>query len=46
TSLNGLAGLYRDQGRYGEAEPLYQESLTIRREQLGESCRQSDHRLE
>ncbi|MEA5449468.1 CHAT domain-containing tetratricopeptide repeat protein [Leptolyngbya sp. CCNP1308] len=37
TSLNNLAGLYRDQGHYGEAEPLYQESLAIRREQLREN---------
>jgi CHAT domain-containing protein/Tfp pilus assembly protein PilF len=35
-SLNNLAELYRTQGRYEEAQPLYQQSLTIRREQLGE----------
>ncbi|MEM6435539.1 MAG: CHAT domain-containing tetratricopeptide repeat protein, partial [Cyanobacteria bacterium P01_D01_bin.115] len=35
TSLNNLAVLYEAQGRYGEAEPRYQESLAIRREQLG-----------
>ena len=28
--------MYRDQGRYSEAEPLYQESLDIRRERLGD----------
>jgi len=28
-SLNNLAGLYKDQGRYGEAEPLYKRSLAI-----------------
>ena len=27
--LHNLAGSYVDQGRYGEAEPLYRESLTI-----------------
>ncbi|MBD2429177.1 tetratricopeptide repeat protein [Phormidium sp. FACHB-1136] len=37
TRLNAQsAELYRD-GRYGEAEPLLQESLAIRREQLGDS---------
>ncbi|MGB7313551.1 MAG: CHAT domain-containing tetratricopeptide repeat protein, partial [Nodosilinea sp.] len=36
TSLSSLAGLYQLQGRYGEAEPLYQESLAIRRERLGD----------
>jgi tetratricopeptide (TPR) repeat protein len=34
-SLNNLAGLYRAQGRYGEAEPLYQRSLQIVEQQLG-----------
>ena len=29
TSLNNLAGLYRSQGKYAEAEPLYQHSLAI-----------------
>jgi len=33
--LNGLADLYRDQGKYGEAEPLYQRALHIREQQLG-----------
>jgi CHAT domain-containing protein len=33
---NSLARLYVTQGRYGETEPLYQESLDINREQLGE----------
>ncbi len=27
--LNNLAVLYRDQGRYAEAEPLFQRSLAI-----------------
>jgi len=35
TSLNNLAELYRVQGRYSEAEPLYKRSLLIREEQLG-----------
>jgi hypothetical protein len=34
-SLNNLAGLYRAQGRYGEAEPLYRRSLQIVEQQLG-----------
>ena len=29
TSLNALAGLYRDQGKYGHAEALYQRALTV-----------------
>ncbi len=36
-SLNNLAGLYQDQGRYNEAEPLYQQSLAIRKQQLGKN---------
>ena len=35
-SLNNLAGLYRSQGRWAEAEPLYDEALKIRRELFGE----------
>jgi tetratricopeptide (TPR) repeat protein len=34
-SLNNLAELYRAQGRYGEAEPLYQRALVIREKALG-----------
>jgi tetratricopeptide (TPR) repeat protein len=34
-NLNNLANLYRVQGRYGEAEPLYVRSLSIREQQLG-----------
>ena len=34
-SLNNLAGLYRDQRRYTEAEPLYQRSLQICERSLG-----------
>ena len=34
-SLNGLALLYHSQGRYNDAEPLYLESLDIRKRQLG-----------
>ncbi len=29
TSLNNLASLYKTQGKYAEAEPLYQRSLAI-----------------
>ncbi len=35
TTLNNLARLYRAQGRYDEAEPLYQRSLTINEKALG-----------
>src|SRR4051794_20331601 len=31
-SMNNLAVLYKDQGRYAEAEPLYREALQGRRE--------------
>ena len=34
-SLNGLALLYHSQGRYNDAEPLYLQSLDIRKRQLG-----------
>ncbi len=34
-ALNNLAGLYDDQGRYAEAEPLYKRSLAIREKALG-----------
>ena len=30
-SLNNLAGLYESQGRYDEAEPLYQRALEAQR---------------
>lgn len=29
TSLGNLANLYKDQGRFSEAEPLYEEALKI-----------------
>ena len=35
--LNNLAALYRNQGKYNEAEPLYLRSLSIRENQLGEN---------
>jgi len=35
TSRNNLAALYRAQGKYAEAEPLYQRSLAIREKALG-----------
>ena len=35
SSLNNLAGLYRAQGRYAEAEPLYRRALAIREAVLG-----------
>lgn len=35
TSLNKLANLYKEQGRYGEAEPLYLRSLAIYEQHLG-----------
>jgi hypothetical protein len=34
--LTALAGLYKGQGKYAEAEPLYANSLELRREILGE----------
>ncbi len=34
-SLNNLAELYRDQGRYSEAEPLYLQALDICEQRLG-----------
>ena len=36
TNLNNLAGLYHAQGRYEDAEPLYDETLSIRRRVLGD----------
>src|SRR5215469_2518862 len=33
--LNGLAILYREQGKYREAEPLYQRALHIREQTFG-----------
>ncbi len=35
TSLNNLAVLYKAQGRYAEAEPLYQRALAIYEKALG-----------
>ncbi len=35
TSLNNLAELYREQGKYAEAEPLHQRALAIREKALG-----------
>ncbi len=35
TTLNNLAALYDTQGRYAEAEPLYQQALAIREKALG-----------
>ena len=35
TSLNNLAALYKAQGRYAEAEPLYRRSLAIKEKALG-----------
>ncbi|WP_130758759.1 tetratricopeptide repeat protein, partial [Microcystis aeruginosa] len=36
-SLNNLAGLYKSQGRYTEAEPLYREALDLRKRLLGDN---------
>ncbi|MCA2693052.1 MULTISPECIES: CHAT domain-containing tetratricopeptide repeat protein, partial [unclassified Microcystis] len=36
-SLNNLALLYKSQGRYSEAEPLYKQALAIRKQQLGDN---------
>ena len=35
TSLNNLAGLYRAQGKYKQAEPLLVRALAISEQQLG-----------
>jgi tetratricopeptide (TPR) repeat protein len=35
TSLNNLALLYKTQGHYAKAEPLYKRSLAIREKALG-----------
>ena len=35
TNLNNLVGLYSDQGKDAEAEPLFQRSLTIYEKALG-----------
>jgi tetratricopeptide (TPR) repeat protein len=37
TSLNNLAYLYKSQGRYPEAEPLYLEALDLRKQLLGDN---------
>ena len=37
TSLNNLAGLYYAQGKYAEAEPLYQRAIAILLATLGEN---------
>ena len=34
--MNNLAELYRSQGRYSEAEPLYQEALRFKKKQFGQ----------
>jgi Tfp pilus assembly protein PilF len=34
-ALNGLALLYTEQGKYAQAEPLYQRALQIREQQVG-----------
>ena len=34
-ALNELATLYLDQGNYGQAEPLFQQAITIFEENLG-----------
>ena len=34
-TLNNLAHLYKKQGKYAEAEPLYQRALRIMEQQLG-----------
>jgi tetratricopeptide (TPR) repeat protein len=39
--LNNLAELYRTQGKYAEAEPLYQRSFDIMRRRFGLKHRQT-----
>ncbi len=40
-SLNNLAMLYQDQGKYEQAEPLLQQALAMRQRVLGEEHPQS-----
>ena len=35
TSLNNLAALYKEQGRYADAEPLYKRALAIDEKAVG-----------
>ena len=35
-SLNNLASLYKNQGKYDEAEKMFKESLAMRKKMLGE----------
>ncbi len=44
-SLNNLAGLYYNQGKYEQAEPLYQRALAIREQQLGPKHPDTAHSL-
>ena len=37
SSMNNLANLYRNQGKYAEAEPLYVDCLRLFRQLLGEN---------
>jgi tetratricopeptide (TPR) repeat protein len=37
TFLNNLAALYKSQGRYTEAEPLYLEALDLKKRLLGDN---------
>ena len=37
TSSNNLAGLYKSQGRFAQAQPLYQKALELRKRILGEN---------
>ena len=37
THLNNLAGLYKSQGRYTEAEPLYLQAIAIDKQSLPEN---------
>ena len=43
-SLNNLAELYDDQGRYADAEPLYKRSLAIRKRRSVPIIPMSRHR--
>ena len=41
-SLNNLATLYADQGRYAEAEPLYKRALAVVESLLGVEANPAD----
>ncbi len=43
-SMNNLANVYRNQGRYAEAEPLYLETLEAQKRVLGDNHERTHRR--